>query len=621
MKYLNSNGGEARATTVETIESLLQYAIEGMSMADACRQIGISYKTYEYYKKEYKEFETELMRIRSEIRRGNGQMPAVEVPDFPEFCEEYLGMKLFLHQLQWFDMLEGREPRDMHESMTYEDGKDSRLIINTPPGHAKSTTITVAYTIWRIMKNRDIKVIIVSKAQRLAEQFILQIKERLTHDQYSKLHKTFGRGGGFKDGSVSWKANQFYIGGRGAEAKDPTVQAVGIRGQVYGARADLIIVDDAVDNTNVSEYDKQIDWLLGIVGSRLAPRSGRLLVIGTRIAAKDLYSELREPSRYNGGKQPWRYLLQKAVLEFAEDPKDWVTLWPYSDSPADPDEEPEESGLYRRWDGETLAEVRDGVTPAQWSRIYQQEQIAEDSVFKAELISSACQGRVAGTIPANALTGRAEGMEGLRIIAGLDPASIGHTAVVVLGVDLKTNVRYVIDVSNKAGMLPEDMRNLIKEWTTKYNINEWRIERNAFQAFLTRDSELNQWMAARGVIFSEHTTGSNKHDPDFGVMAMSNLFEQELIKLPNASTQNIKSMIEQLTVWQPQPPKGIKTDIVMALWFAELRAQELVIRKDRSKIYRDTPFTTKADKDSRYIVSSFGGNIRRISQNSNSWVK
>ena len=38
-------------------------------------------------------------------------------------------------------------------------------------------------------------------------------------------------------------------------------------------------------------------------------------------------------------------------------------------------------------------------------------------------------------------------------------------------------------------------------------------------------------------------------------------------------------LIEQLTTWEPLPP-GVKTkkktDLVMALWFAEIRARELI---------------------------------------------
>lgn len=597
-----SEGGAL--SSAEAKAELLKLLGRGLTVRESCRRVGKSEKSYEYYRRTDPEFREAVDRTRIALSRGHSDRPQVEVPDFPEFCETYLHNKLFDHQLQWFDLLEGREPRNLHPSMHFAEGKAQRLIVNTPPGHAKSTTITVNYVVWRLVQNPDIKVIIVSKAQRLAEQFLLQIKERLTSPEYDALQMAFAPPGGWREGSVSWKANQFYIGGRSAEAKDPTVQAVGIRGQVYGSRADLIIVDDAVDNTNVGEFDKQIDWLLGIVASRLAPRSGRLLVIGTRIAARDMYSELLEPTRYFGGKPPWTHLQQPAVLDYAEDPADWLTLWPFADRPADPEEEPLENGLFRRWDGPTLHEVRDGLTPAQWSRIYQQEQVSEDSVFNAEQVAVSCQARPKGLIPDDPVLGRKGGMNGLRLIAGLDPASVGYSAFVLLGVDTVTGHRFVVDVHNESQMPPDRLKGLIKSWTEQYGVNEWRIERNAFQAFLTRDAELGQWLASRGVVLTEHTTGNNKHDPNFGVMAMSSLFDHGLIHLPNSRSEAVKALMEQLVTWQPQPPKSLKTDLVMALWFAELRAQELVSRAERKNLFRDSMFLTRGDVSSRVAVSA-----------------
>jgi len=598
-------GGKAGSSlpTARVKSELIRLIGEGKTVNEALAIVGRSRTTYESYRRNDESFRHAVDRVRLEADEDFQAADRV-VPDFPEFCETYMGQRLFAHQLQWFDLLEGREPRLLDPAMTYEEGRQTRLIVNTPPGHAKSTTITVNYAIWRIIKNPAIKIIIVSKAQKLAEQFLLQIKERLTSPEYQKLQDDFAPPGGWAADSAGWSASRFYVSSkvRGSEAKDPTVQAVGIRGQVYGARSDLIIVDDAIDNTNVHDFEKQIPWLLSIVGSRLAPRSGRLLVIGTRIASRDLYSELRNPERYYGGKQPWTYLLQPAVLEYAEDPADWRTLWPYSDTPADPDEEPVEGGLYRRWDGETLSEVRDALPPSEWSRVYQQEQVAEDNVFRPEWVTGACSMYAAGTLPDDPKTGRPGGIHGLRIIAGLDPAVAGYEAAVVVGLDRFTGHRWVIDVSNRANTPPDQTRALIKEWTDKYGVHEWRIEKNAFQGFLTQDTEVRNYLAARGVTLTDHHTGGNKHDAEFGVAAMSHLFEMGLIHLPRASNEAVKALVTQLVSWQPRLPKGVKTDTVMALWFAELRCQELIASAEGGTHTRSI-FQTRFDRASQRAVS------------------
>lgn len=64
---------------------------------------------------------------------------------------------------------------------------------------------------------------------------------------------------------------------------------------------------------------------------------------------------------------------------------------------------------------------------------------------------------------------------------------------------------------------------------------------------------------------------------------MASLFEgyddkppRNLIELPSSyEAEGVKALIEQLAVWHPDAPKVQKTDAVMALWFAEIRAREL----------------------------------------------
>ncbi len=80
-------------------------------------------------------------------------------------------------------------------------------------------------------------------------------------------------------------------------------EAVGIGGQIYGKRADMIIVDDAVTLSNANDFERQIKWLTQDVRSRLNP-TGKLIIIGTRVASVDLYKELRNEDRYPGGLVP-----------------------------------------------------------------------------------------------------------------------------------------------------------------------------------------------------------------------------------------------------------------------------------------------------------------------------
>ena len=211
---------------------------------------------------------------------------------------------------------------------------NNRILINIPPNHAKSITITVDYVTWKIVQNPNFRVLIVSQTQKLASDFLYAIKQRLTAPMYEGLHQAYAAGVGFNSKSATWTATRVTFGNelRESSEKDPNLEAVGIGGQIYGKRADMIIVDDAVTLSNANDFERQIRWLTQDVRSRLNP-TGKLIVVGTRVSSVDLYKELRNNDRYPGGQIPWTYLAMPALLETANEPEDWVTLWPASDQP------------------------------------------------------------------------------------------------------------------------------------------------------------------------------------------------------------------------------------------------------------------------------------------------
>ena len=51
----------------------------------------------------------------------------------------------------------------------------------------------------------------------------------------------------------------------------------------------------------------------------------------------------------------------------------------------------------------------------------------------------------------------------------------------VIGLDPHTHKRYVVDCYNKAGITPDEMREMICGFIDKYQIAEARIERNGFR--------------------------------------------------------------------------------------------------------------------------------------------
>ena len=533
---------------------------------------------------------------------------------FAEFSKVFLGQTVFPHHQDWIDLLEGNEPSWLHPSMIYEPGQKHRLLINVPPEHAKSTVITTNYSTYRIALDPNVRIIVVSKTLTKAREFVYSIKQRLSHPRYLKLQNAYGPEGGWKEDADTWRTDTVYLGGdaRNSSEKDPTIQALGMGGQIYGARADLIILDDCITTANAHEWEKQINWLQKEVITRLG-KNGKLLVVGTRIAANDFYRELRDPKHWSGGKSPFSYMGMPAVLEYAEKPEDWVTLWKESDVPWDGDEDllPNESGFYPKWDGRTLFTRRSEVTASTWALVYQQEDISEDSVFPPALVQGSVNGaRRVGPLKPGAV-GHPKAVEGGYTIVGMDPAIAGRTALTAITYNKADGKIYVLDCLNMAEGNYQKIRAAIEAFVERYHPQEVRIEINAFQKAYEMDEDLRNWLAGRGVRFTSHFTGKNKWDTSFGVASMSALFgslrdgkhqDNNLLEIPSAEgSEGIKALVQQLITWKPDT-KG-PTDCVMALWFAVIRARELIQRSSAVSPYATNRWATRAQMTTRYAIN------------------
>ena len=616
---LGSGAGGARRgrkadgrSAAEVKREFLDLIHQGFRIPEALERVDRRRATYEGWRKADPEFVREMDRLRK-LHTVRFE-PAEQMP-FPDFSLKYLGAQVFPHTQNVVDMIEGNEPSWLHSSMEYEKGEPDLVMVNMPPEHGKSAAITVNYVTYRIAMDPNIRVIIVSKTQTMARKFLYAIKTRLTHPKFTDMHVAYGPQGGYDKNSESWSADRIYISAdsRDSGEKDPTVEALGIGSHIYGARADLIVVDDAVDTSNAHQYDKHIDWLQGEVMSRIAA-TGSMLIVGTRLASRDLYLELRKPERYPDDSSPWSYLSMPAVLEFAEHPKDWVTLWPRSNMPEAGDKYAVEDkdGLFPKWDGPRLAKKRNRVSPRAWALIYQQQQVSEDMIFTPEMVwGCSNKARTVGPMQAGFPAVRSNGMSGLVVVAGLDPATTGTTAAVVAGLDPVTHKRYVLDMRNQSGMRPEELKDMIVELTDKYKIVEWRIEKNAFQGFLVYDQQLNNDLAARGCVIHPHQTGSNKHDTEFGVAAMAGLMTghdngSNLLEFPSLSYgEAAKEMGSQLLTWSPQATakKNHHYDLVMALWFAMLACQDRDQWGRRASHATGNPFLSPRGEREQSVVN------------------
>lgn len=400
-----------RLDTQPAKDRIVELVQQGVTISSALDNVGYARKTYEEWRRKDKVFAAKMDQAR-QLRAPDREVKRGERLGFAEWRAKYLNITTPWHQLQWVDLLEGREPRDLHPSQTYEPGKRGRLLVNCPPFHGKSICLTVDYVVYRLCLDPSYRVLIISAGAELAKDFVFAIKQRLTSPEFMDLQKAYAPDGGWEATAETWADGKITFGTSVRESsesssheKDANVLALGMRSKVYGRRADLVIVDDGVDSTNVAEHAKQMRWLRQMVETRIES-GGRLLVVGTRVAPVDLYSELRKPENYANGKVPWTYLASPAILEESENPAEHKTLWPYADSPwvSAEDVGTDEcicentaecsagvviDGVQRfpRWDGVHLENgPRASNNNTDWALIFQQKSVAEDATFPEHAI-------------------------------------------------------------------------------------------------------------------------------------------------------------------------------------------------------------------------------------------
>lgn len=174
----------------------------------------------------------------------------------------------------------------------------NRRIIQAFRGVGKSY-ITVAYVLWRLLRDPQIKVMVVSASNQAAmnfSSFCLQLIRGMPELRHLMPHNEQ------RDSKI-----QFDVG-PATESKDPSVRCVGITGQLTGSRADLIVPDDveAPSNSMTQQQRDKLAELVKEFDAILKP-NGDIVYLGTPQTEASLYS-LLETRGYSVCVWPARYV-------------------------------------------------------------------------------------------------------------------------------------------------------------------------------------------------------------------------------------------------------------------------------------------------------------------------
>lgn len=451
-----------------------------------------------------------------------------------------------------------------------------RNLFNVPPYHSKSTNITIKGSVFDICQDPNTSIIVVSKSQPFARTFLVSISELLTnHELYLPDRDLIDDYGPFRDADKAWNQNHIYVAGRRTMEKDPTVQVLGLEGQIYGRRAKKLRMDDCAtleNQRNPERVMQQLTWIDKEALSRIG-RNGVADIVGTRVHPGDIYSVLGKRTGYNVLRYP-------CILDEHAEQTLWPDHFPYPDAVL----------------------KRDEMTEADWQLVYQNVEMPGLGASFTQDMIDLCLDRERGD-------GEFDG--GWVLIAGLDPANTGYMAGILEAVDMRTGNRFLVDIFNVKGMRAPQLKDQIFQWCDMYPIYEWRVEDNAMNAQVVQyNEEIVHELARRGIRVVPHHTDSKKWDSQFGVESMAPLYSAGLVSIP-WKTANARRKFQPLVEQLMQFPMGTLSDTVMAHWFADLGCRD-ILRRSHLPLFDQKRNVPERIKKRRIVVDFERQEVRRI---------
>lgn len=162
-----------------------------------------------------------------------------------------------------------------------------RLVLWSAIASGKTASISIGRVLWALGRDPSLRVVIVSNAAAQAEKIIRTIGQYVARSR--ELREVFPS----LKPATPWNTSMLTVERTGI-AKDPSVQATSVHGNILGARTDLLIVDDLLDYENCrtpGQREDVIGWTNNALLGRLSSR-GRVVIVGVAQNREDLMHHL-----------------------------------------------------------------------------------------------------------------------------------------------------------------------------------------------------------------------------------------------------------------------------------------------------------------------------------------
>lgn len=395
-------------------------------------------------------------------------------------------------------------------------GAGKRIHIELPRGHLKSWIVTKAWSIQQVLKNPNLRVLIVNATEDNAVKFMRTIERYLADG--GLMSQMFGN---FQ--SAVWNQNECIIKHRTKVLDAPTFMAAGLQKTLTSQHFDLIIADDLVEPDNVrtkEQREKVYEFYLSLFD--LLEPDGRMVVIGTRYHQDDLYAKILEENQLH---KNWSVFVRSCYKE------DGSVLFPEKFTHAQLDDIKKKSFYHF-----STQYLNNPIDP-------------ENADFKADWIKtydpgSAHPGSLYLTVdPAISLSRNAD-----------------YSAFIVAGMFSNRKIRVVDFI--RARCVPSDLVDQIFKLVEKWRLHRVGIETFAFQKTLKYDIQRQQ--RERGIFFSidelgkRHTgRGEATLSKEARIRRLQPFFEQGLLEI----RADMVDLRDELLAF----PRGKHDDLIDAL--------------------------------------------------------
>jgi hypothetical protein len=411
-----------------------------------------------------------------------------------------------------------------------------RLLIWSHINSAKTTQLSILRTVWELGKDPTLRFAILSNTKGQAETILRSIAALI--ERHPEVREIFPH---LKpDPAGPWTNTRLRVV-RPGNAKDPSVRAVGVHGDLTGGRVDRLIIDDILDPENCDtevNRKKLAAWYKAVAVGRLTRRA-KVLVVGTAYHPKDLLHEL-------AAQKGWMW------FRFPVFNAKGIISWP------------------ALWTSQRILDMRAELGPAEFARqLLCKARDDGEARFKQEWIDLAL---AAGNgLPM--ITRLDEIPDGCAVFTGVDigvkkSKRADKTAFFTFLEDAKGN-RRILNIKSGKFTGPE-MIKVIKDLYSRYQ-TLFVVENVAAQDFI-----LQFLVDQTNIPVLPHTTTGAKRNPILGVEGLAIELSNGKWIFPNRNglvDPELESFITEMLFYTPTAHTG---DRLMASYFARDKARILM---------------------------------------------